>query len=68
MKRSSFLTIAAAVAAVAGTGPAKLLASDRIAGISHTPRKDRSWMIGRPGGCAGSGVRNALLREVFAGA
>lgn len=66
MKRASFLTIAAAVAAVAGTGPGKLLAADRIAGVSFVSRDDRGWMIGRPGGCAGSGVHNALLREVFA--
>jgi hypothetical protein len=66
MKRSSFLTIAAAVTAVAGTGPGKLLASERIASISHAARKDRAWMVGRPGGCAGSSVRNDILREVFA--
>jgi hypothetical protein len=66
MKRFSFLTIAAAVTAVAGVGPGKLLANERIAGVTHISRRDRSWMIGRPGGCAGSGVRNALLQEVFA--
>jgi hypothetical protein len=58
MKRASFLTIAAAVAAVAGTGPGKLLASERITGVSHVSRLDRSWMTGRPGGCAGSSVRH----------
>jgi hypothetical protein len=66
MKRFSFLTVVAAAASVAGMSPGRLLAAERIAGVGHITRRDRSWMIGRPGGCAGSGVRNALLREVFA--
>ena len=66
MKRSSFLIVAAAVGAVAGAGPARLLAAEQIVAVRTSGRAHRQWMIGQPGSCAGARRRNPILKQIFA--